>query len=310
MFQVLSGRDFAKDHGMATQMANYTYVLVPRDDPGNIVLVDPCYDIDGVVSIGKAIGGANAEITQALFTHHHPDHVGGRFGGVQLQGIREVLQLPTAPCCGVGALDLGTTARRCGVDPARITPLHDGDTRALGKHATLVVLHTPGHTEGSICFQLVSTHPDAQEGVSALFTGDTLFIGSCGKWQDTRGLRLLVMSLDRLAALPSNTVVLPGHNYSHVTTSTIGAERETNDIMMQALDAAPKLRKLAEEHPEILSTGGVTCGDAGRRQSSAGDVRELQAYLIHARFANDVADIGDSGATCVVCPSTENKCHI
>ena len=101
-----------------------------------------------------------------------------------------------------------------------------------GRSSTLEVLHTPGHTAGSACFMLVDSGVvvDGPVGVggglggsvasaavsgggnspNVLFTGDTLFIGSCGKWFDNEGLAQLTLSLERLSTLPPSTIVFPG----------------------------------------------------------------------------------------------------
>jgi len=100
------------------------------------------------------------------------------------------------------------------VPPAAISrELHDGDTLILG-NAVLKVLHTPGHTPGSICLY------DEKEGV--LLSGDTLFAGSFGRYDLPGGdLAALRVSLLRLAQLPPETRVLPGHGRA----TTIGRER-------------------------------------------------------------------------------------
>lgn len=322
VFQLLAGRDFAESHALAGQMANYVYVLVPQSDPSAAVLVDPCYNVAEVAACAAA-GGAVA-IATALFTHRHPDHVGGSFGGVVLEGLREVLELVGGPTCGVGALDLPATAKQCHVDPARLTALHDGDTVTVGPHAAITVIHTPGHTDGSLCFQLQQLPCSDQEASfpaqpTAVFTGDTLFIGSCGKWQDSQSLRYLVMSLDRLAELPDDTIVFPGHNYAHPTSSTIGREKGGNDLMMQALEAAPKLRDLAATQPGILAPVGFENGVAvlGRRKASftPADTRHLPTYIACARQELTAEALAKCTVVCTECTSTAAEpasalCHL
>ena len=92
--------------------------------------------------------------------------------------------------------------------------LNEGDVLALGDE-TLTVLHTPGHTEGGICLL----------GGGYLFSGDTLFYDSFGRTDLGRGnMDVLGESLNRLFALPEETVVLPGHG----TRTTIGREKREN----------------------------------------------------------------------------------
>jgi glyoxylase-like metal-dependent hydrolase (beta-lactamase superfamily II) len=95
------------------------------------------------------------------------------------------------------------------------------DTLQVGR-LTLTFMHTPGHTPGSQCF-LVEDR---------LISGDTLFIGSCGR-TDLPGSdpsEMYYSLTQRLAALPDATVLLPGHNYGG-TSSTIGAEKSRNPFM-------------------------------------------------------------------------------
>jgi glyoxylase-like metal-dependent hydrolase (beta-lactamase superfamily II) len=97
----------------------------------------------------------------------------------------------------------------------------EGDELPLGE-LTVKVLHTPGHSPGSVVLQVKDV----------LFCGDTLFAGSCGRC-DLRGgsLPQMMQSLKRLYNLPGNYHVLPGHD----TLSTLDKERQGNIYMMQAV---------------------------------------------------------------------------
>jgi len=104
-------------------------------------------------------------------------------------------------------------ARQCGVEVASVRALEEGDSVSIGGAGSpaLSVLCTPGHTTGSVCFWLGSAEKAASMP-SVLFTGDTLFIGSCGRYDlPESDLRAMLTSLDRLSKLPQQTVVLPGH---------------------------------------------------------------------------------------------------
>ena len=106
----------------------------------------------------------------------------------------------------------------------QISDLHyygEGDKLPLG-NLTVKVLHTPGHSPGSVVLQVEDV----------LFCGDTLFAGSCGRC-DLRGgsFPQMLQSLKRLYELPGNYHVLPGHD----TLSTLDREREGNIYMMQAM---------------------------------------------------------------------------
>lgn len=103
--------------------------------------------------------------------------------------------------------------------------LNDGDLIRVGS-LRFEVLYTPGHTQGGVCFY------EAQR--KTLFSGDTLFKGSVGRWDFVDGdLAALARSLSRLMTLPDDVKVYPGHGDS----TTIGKERATNLIMRQALGA-------------------------------------------------------------------------
>jgi glyoxylase-like metal-dependent hydrolase (beta-lactamase superfamily II) len=97
--------------------------------------------------------------------------------------------------------------------------LKDGDVLDVG-HLKIEVLHTPGHTPGSVCF-LTEGH---------LFTGDTLFVGAAGRTDLTgASLDTLIESIkEKLLSLPRETVVWPGHDYGDTPTSTIGREMQEN----------------------------------------------------------------------------------
>jgi glyoxylase-like metal-dependent hydrolase (beta-lactamase superfamily II) len=93
----------------------------------------------------------------------------------------------------------------------------------LGGDVDITLIHTPGHTPGSQCF-LVQNR---------LVSGDTLFIGACGRVDlpNSSPEDLYESLTNKLMRLDDNTVLYPGHNYSRNPTSTIGAERQTNQYV-------------------------------------------------------------------------------
>ena len=123
----------------------------------------------------------------------------------------------------VGKEDVHATSKQTGV--SKIEELNDGDEIAPG----VTCLHTPGHTPGSICILI-------NKG-EVLITGDTLFIGSCGRTDlQESSPGDMFASLARLSKLPAECVVLPGHNYASLTQSTIGREKLTNFFMRDAMN--------------------------------------------------------------------------
>ena len=146
--------------------------------------------------------------------------------------------------------------RARGPDPS----IEDGAQLTLGGLAC-TVLSTPGHTPGSVCFQVGG----------CLFTGDTLFVGSCGR-VDLPGSNPEHMhaSLRRLASLPDELTVLPGHDYGPSPSNKIGGEKATNMMMREAMmraspaEFAASLRNLSA--PSLVHTAE----DARRRRHRRG----------------------------------------
>ena len=197
-------------------MQNFVYLL---GDPATrqCVVVDPAWEIERIVEAAEADG---MTITGVLVTHTHQDHVGGSLEswGVpgRIPGVEELLACVRARVYVHKAER--EFLRGFGSD---LVAVDGNDTLAVGG-LPLTFLHTPGHTPGSQCF-LVD---------GRLVSGDTLFIGSCGR-TDLPGSDPEAMydSLTRrLSVLPDDTILLPGHNYggSH---STIGAEKRGNPFL-------------------------------------------------------------------------------
>jgi glyoxylase-like metal-dependent hydrolase (beta-lactamase superfamily II) len=134
-------------------------------------------------------------------THGHADHVAGN----------------TAVLAATGAALAAHPADL----PEAVVPLAEGSVLTVGSLA-VTVLHTPGHTPGSLCFYVED----------ALLTGDTLFVSRCGR-ADFPGSdpAALYHSLTRLAALPAATRVYPGHDYGPQPVSTIAWERANNPYL-------------------------------------------------------------------------------
>ncbi|MDE0894562.1 MAG: MBL fold metallo-hydrolase, partial [Acidimicrobiales bacterium] len=91
--QLLSGRDFATDDQMARQMVNFVYLIGDRVT-GEAVIVDPAYDVAGLLGVLEADG---MRCTGVLATHYHPDHVGGSMMGFDVIGARELMEHVSVP---------------------------------------------------------------------------------------------------------------------------------------------------------------------------------------------------------------------
>jgi len=213
--QLLSGRDFAARDAVAGQMVNFTYVIGDRVT-GEAVLVDPAYAVAELIDLVEADG---LGLVGALGTHHHADHVGGGFMGYEVQGISELLSLRPVPV-HVHRAEAEFVRKTTGVAASDLVSHDAGDAIRVGAF-DLRVIHTPGHTPGSQCF-LVD---------GRLVAGDTLFLDGCGR-TDLPGSDPEAMydSLARLAALPDDVVVYPGHRYSVASSGTMAAIKEANYV--------------------------------------------------------------------------------
>mmetsp|Transcript_116737 Transcript_116737/g.330233 ORF Transcript_116737/g.330233 Transcript_116737/m.330233 type:complete len:346 (+) Transcript_116737:85-1122(+) len=248
--QLLCGRDVAIGSDpishAASQMANYMYVVIDSSGVGGgrpAIVIDACWDVDGILRYCNENLGVE-RVTNALYTHRHFDHTGGTLpramtGGhtVTVPGLHSFVERGIDVAVGQG--DVEAVAEQSSVDASKIRALVEGDMIAVGggAGAALTVLCTPGHTTGSICLQLQDHDASSLDmSPSMLFTGDTLFIGSCGRYDlPESDLSALLASLERLSRLPRQTVVLPGHNYAEAAHTTIGAERTVNNMMLQAM---------------------------------------------------------------------------
>ena len=188
---------------------NGVYVLA--DARGDALVIDPSF---GEREVLEAVRANGLRVVEVLNTHGHIDHT---FGDA---AVKRATSAPLA----IHRLDAyrlaANTAEGDAVFPLRHPPveaehlLEEGDLRTLDE-LRLVTLHTPGHTEGSVCF-----HVPAER---VLFSGDTLFNAGLGRTDLPGGdSAALVGSLQRLVtALPPETVVYPGHG----PRTTIGDER-------------------------------------------------------------------------------------
>lgn len=178
---------------------------------------------DGVDEVLRRLSARNLRAKYLLHTHAHIDHIGDlgalreRAGG---QGLLHPADLPLYRALPLQATWIGMAEAPRVVDLDG--DLRDGDAIVAGS-LHLDVLHTPGHTPGSVCFAL------ANGTATTILSGDTLFAGSIGRW-DLGGTSMedIVASIHRkLLDYADDTHVIPGHGPS----TTIGIERNSNPYL-------------------------------------------------------------------------------
>lgn len=197
-------------------MENFVYI-VGSAATREVALVDPAWDVDALLD---HLDERDYTLTAALVTHYHPDHVGGSFGGNSIAGIAELMeQRPVKVHAHKAEVD--GLRKVTGISESDIVRVDSGDTLKLGE-IEVEFLHTPGHTPGSQCFRIKNT----------LVSGDTLFIQGCGR-VDLPGSNPEDMyhSLRKLAALPDDTLLLPGHHYSEAPNATLAETKAHNPYL-------------------------------------------------------------------------------
>lgn len=186
-------------------MANCTYLISEKNDA---LLIDPAWDMN---FISHTLTQKNLTLRGVLFTHGHFDHVKFAQQLLQQTGLKGYLEEKDISLAGIDPQFLQTYS---GAQQFKIGPF---DIR---------ITPTPGHTAGSVCIQIGN----------ALFTGDTLFPGACGRTDlPTSDPRAMRQSLVELSRLPEDTQIFAGHSYGGKCSSTIGYERVNNPFMRNAL---------------------------------------------------------------------------
>jgi hydroxyacylglutathione hydrolase len=187
------------------------------------LLVDPAWSVDALLDQAAADG---MRVEGALVTHYHQDHVGGRIFGMEIEGLAKLMA--RAPVrVHVHAHEAEGVRKVTGLSASDLVEHESGDAIELGG-VRVRLLHTPGHTPGSQCFLV--EEPGAP---GRLVSGDTLFLGSCGR-VDLPGSNPEAMYdslVNKLARLPDDTLLFPGHFYASEPSSTLGEQKRTNPYL-------------------------------------------------------------------------------
>lgn len=191
-------------------LQNNVYII---SDGKEAMVVDPSCQAERIVA---ALDGL--ELSTIVITHAHYDHMNAAADLRERTGARVVCSKKSAPDVE-NPTDMGTScgAVACKVDET----VEHGSVLRVGDMQWKVI-ETPGHTKGSMCLFLVPQHGPNKGGIPILVSGDTLFAGTVGRTDFAGGsMADMRASIKKLAALPDDVAVLPGHN----SLTTIGAER-------------------------------------------------------------------------------------
>lgn len=195
-------------------MENFIYLL-ECPETHQIAVVDPAWDFPLIQS---EINRLNGQLAMVLLTHCHFDHINA------LEAVLEHHDIP------VYVSNQSQTELINDLPQTQL--VGESDTISFGVH-NINILTTPGHSICGQCF-LVDDH---------LITGDTLFINGCGRSDlGDSSPQALYQSLEKIKALPDDTVIFCGHNYADQPTDTLGNQKKANPYLL-CKDEATFVRK-------------------------------------------------------------------
>lgn len=200
-----------------SQMMVFAY-LIGDPQSGEALVIDPAAEAEDIIALAEK---NKLKIKYIVNTHGHVDHICGNHEMNKLTGAQIIIHGDDAHLLTNTPSSVLSMFRAKASPPADII-IQDGDLIQVGS-ISLAVLHTPGHSAGSVSFYT--------DGI--VFTGDTLFVESVGRTDLPGGSwDLMYQSIqEKLLGLPETTRVLPGHNYGRTSTSTIGHEKRSNPFL-------------------------------------------------------------------------------
>ena len=219
---IMDNDDLYLEQLLVGPMDNFIY-LIGSKSTREVAIIDPAWDIDALLN---HINEKDLKLASVLVTHYHPDHIGGGMGGHSIEGIAELLEKDPVKIF-VHKLEAEGVKKVTGVSDTDLNIVESGDHLTIGKN-DIEFLHTPGHTPGSQCFKVNNN----------LVSGDTLFVQGCGR-VDLPGSNSEDMfhSLQKLSALPDETILYPGHNYSAEPYESMEKVKQINTYLrIQDLD--------------------------------------------------------------------------
>ncbi|MEM3752794.1 MAG: MBL fold metallo-hydrolase [Candidatus Bathyarchaeia archaeon] len=174
---------------------NFSYIIADETTK-EAAVIDPSFNTEAIIQVLKA---HNFQLKYVMNTHNHVDHTAGN------QKLQKMFNAKVV------------AHKRSEIN--KHISVEDGDKIKIGK-TTIEVIHTPGHTPDSIC--LLTNRK--------LFTGDTLFVGECGRTDLPSGCAedMYNSLFNKILKLDNDIEVYPGHDYGEHPYSTIGKERKTN----------------------------------------------------------------------------------
>ena len=200
-----------------------TYVV--SDDDGKVLLIDPaCYTPYEQQQLYNYISNLKSQISNfklsIVATHGHLDHLWGARWATETWGVPVLMHEADIPMAKAMQQQYDLFGIRATAEPFLIEPLNEDKFSIF--NCQLSIIETPGHTPGSICLYFPNSLNPNSLSPSILISGDTLFQMGYGRTDLPGGnMGQLIDSLERLFALPADTVVYPGHG----DFTTIGAER-------------------------------------------------------------------------------------